>query len=581
MSYSKTITLSLLWVLAVIVLVPTVSAYYEVMQGDIVYQDEIVDLSRVISFSGELAYFNSGEYGTTPSKTINAYTYGNLYAFKIQKEVFPVGNFFKWDGEYHRGENAFAFEVRSGTRINYSENQTMYPGKGTTPVPTSTPVPPAYIIPKETHLLLARGDQNNITYGIDWSLTKGSSQKGYIWLFGAKDSILGEEMVYTSSTSTNVYTFTPEKSQSLTPGWYTGVIQFSGMNGMKDAYYVAKHKLDDGYYHAILETPYDDEIIKDVPLEGFIPIRVSQELEKLLKPSLYADDIIIPITFELQEPSLMITDYWEESDDIVIQGTTNLAAGTRINLMLDPLQYPLVQDRLAHTYNTTAIKELTSGSLIPVNELKYIDNNGTPVMTSRSNPRTFSIRIPLPWGDLSIGRHVITASVEKYNITVSVDNEFDITGTWVEPTQPPIFRKVVVSSGGSHLIDNRTGQVLDSSGFPNGSTVTTVPTGSWNVDVNGNPIPATTRPVVTLVTPLPLPPTQAPNQGTISNSGSTVYVDPALHPNVNTSSNVRPTILSTPPPPTPVPTPTDDVVIPVSPVIALIGLAIVVLIKKR
>ena len=78
-----------------------------------------------------------------------------------------------------------------------------------------------------------------------------------------------------------------------------------------------------------------------------------------------------------------------------------------------------------------------------------------------------------------------------------------------------------------------------------------------------------------------IPPTQAPNQGTISNSGSTVYVDPALHPNVNTSSNVRPTILSTPPPPTPVPTPTDDVVIPVSPVIALIGLAIVVLIKKR
>jgi hypothetical protein len=567
MSYRNFLILSLVWIIAIYATIPSVSAVpkCEVLyQGDEVFLgEENCDLSRVISWQTTFAYYNSGYPGGIPDREVEVS--GFMHNVYIDPAVYCVGTWYKYDFGDDDAGNMLAFVVKSGVRPEVYTNET--PAPGTTPI---IPTPPAKNIPKETHLYIARGDHGTLSYALDWNKTlQNTPMNGTIWLFGTSSSltqVLDEPMVYNSNDTVNTYTISPEKSDTLTPGFYTGYIQFAGANGIKDVWYSQSHKIDD-YRYNILETPYDDAVVPDVPLEGYVPSRVQEEFEKLAKSSRYSDDVLIPITMEVADPELTITNYWEELDFIVIQGTTNLEAGTPITIWIDPDQYPLPADKRAHTFNTTAIKETTTGYLLTVDDHKYIDEDGNPVLQARSSPRTFKISIPLLWGELGIGEHSVVAEVTKYNIDVTTTKIFAISGTWVNPTPVPEFKKVIVSEGGTHAVslDNKT--VFDSSGFPNGSVQPTIQAGTWDIDVNGNPVMRTTYPVVTLPPTPTLPP-----------------VNETLHPNVNTTArnNTRPiTVATTIPTRTPIPVPTDDVTIPVSPVLALMGIAVVVLVKGR
>ena len=609
-------TLSVTILLITLLSIPVVSAYtYEVYQGDTVYMDETVDISRVISWSGEWAYYNGGEEGDYPDMIVNFHDYGFMYKFKITKDKgFRIGKWFKYDGAgVDKAGYNLAFIIAPGVRNNTLISQLDEIKKGkATPVPTGQPVPESNtVIPQDTHLLLVRGDTGTLKYGLNWEQSGGINQTGYIWLFGTHGdydltrgapfltgTLAGVPMNYTSSDATSSYKFTPELSATLPEGWYTGYFQFVGKNGMQDVSYNPKHYIKfgdnrDGYYK-ILETPFDDEIIPDVILEGLIPMRYQQELELLAKPSKYFDDILIPITVEVVTPSISIGDYWEEADDIVIEGSTPMSAGTVITVIIDPEQYPLTMDKKEHTFTTPAInagkgvnsKGETSGESNCITTITDLDNNGfntsmyngTIVHAGFSSktkcvsiPRIFTIRIPIEWGEMGIGRHTIRASINSNGVTTSMNKDFVISGEWVNPTPTPELRKViVVREGGSHAVSLANGSVLDSSGFPNGS-ITTQPT--LTIMVNGTVVNSTISEDLYMYI--------SDNESVYMNQSE---FNETLHPNVN-RSNVRPlvTLPPTPEEPTPEPTPTDDVSIPVNPFVVILATLVagIVLIRRK
>lgn len=509
------------------------SAYYEVHPGDVVYQDEIVDISRVLSFSGQFAYFNSGYYGTTPDKIVNFHDRGFMYAYQIKKEEYYVGTWYKWDG-YEPASYSLAFVVRAGVRSNITDNQT--PAPGTTPTVTPTPVPPAHVIPQQTHLLIVRGDTGTLEYGYQYNRPTTKDEKAYLWLFGTKGdydlsrgspiktgSIMGVPMKYTSNDSIHSYEFTREHSQSLSEGWYTGYIQFLGNDKRQEVFYdPVKNNLD---------SPY--KAVPEVNLDSFIPLRYQQELERMGKPSEYCDDVFIPITVEIVRPAITIGEYWEESDDIIVEGTTPFSEGTPISVIVDPDNFALTYDIQTHTYYTKATTNPLLGTSIIENETKYIDANGNPIQKGKSVWRTYSIRIPIKWDEMKLGEHTIRASIDSYGVKSVMNKDFSVTGKWVNPEPTKEFRKVVVGEYGSHSINVDTGKNMNSTGFPiQVAVVTPIKTPNVTQTIS--------RPNVVR------------NQSADNSSNLIVFTQPP-----------------TPAPPTPKPTPTDDVVIPVNPLVGI------------
>jgi hypothetical protein len=426
----------LLWIIvilliagAILLLLPQVSAYYEVHQGDTVFLGETVDISRVLSWSGQFAWWASDEPGDYPDRIVNFNDVGFMYKYYIDPAKYCEGTWHKWDGIFETHGNSVAFIVKKGTRNQTTES---FPGKAT-PVPTPTPVPPSKNIPKDTHILIARGDEGTIRYGLDYNQSEGKEQGAYLWLFGTVDSttkILGEPLTYSKNDSVYSFVFTPEMTQGLVEGWFTGYLQFTGPNGFQDVFYVKSHKFEsDGNLHQNLETPYDDKIIPDVNIDPFIPIRISQEFEILEKKSQYCDDILVPITMEIARPQINFRDYYNTGDNITILGDTTMAEGTMIVFMIDPQRWALEYDKMAHTWSTV-------------------------VTGLQKEPRTFGIDMPINWKEMAVGaNHTIRATVEKYKIKTEQFKDFKVTDVYIIPTPTPEKDRVLVEEYGWHILN--------------------------------------------------------------------------------------------------------------------------------
>jgi hypothetical protein len=427
----------LLWIIgilliagAIIIFFPKVSAVYEIeKQGDIVFQGEYVDISRVMSWSGQFAWWASGNPTHVPDRIVDYNDQGFMHNYYIDPDKYVVGMWFKWDLEDEARGNMEAFEVRKGTR---NETYPSFPGRAT-PVPTPTPGQPAKNIPKDTHVLIARGDNGLLKYGLDYNQSEGKEQSAYLWLFGTVDSktkILGGPLTYHKNDSVYSYEFTPQMTEGLVEGWFIGYLQFTGPNGFQDVFYVPSHKFEsDGEFHQTLDTPYDDKIIPDINLDPFIPIRISQEFEKLEKKSQYCDDILVPITMEVATPSINFREYYTSGNNITIQGDTTMAAGTMIVFMIDPQRWALPNDIKAHTWSTE-----TTGS--------------------QNEPRTFSMDMPINWKEMSVGaNHTVRATVEKNKIKVSQFKDFKVTDVYIVPTPTPERDRVLVEEYGWHVLN--------------------------------------------------------------------------------------------------------------------------------
>lgn len=487
----------------ILLLIPVSSAYlYEINQMDTVYLGETVDISRVMSWSGQFAYFTSGQPGDYPARIVDVNEVGNMYHYYIDPSKYCVGTWYKWDGEKESAGNMVAFYIASGVRNNTYISSLNLTSDTEQTHNISAPLTKPAKIPKETHLLLARGDSGTLRYGV--ASTTEQKAQGYLWLFGAvpdydltkgslmtSGMILGERMNYTSNDSVNTYTFTESMSSNLQEGWYSGYIQFAGENSRLDVFYKPEHKVDNDLVQ-ILETPYDDELIPDVSIEGDLPIRVQQKFEQLIQASQYSDDIIVPISVEVVTPTVSIGDYWEDSDTIVIRGSTPMRAGTIISVIIDPDQYALLPDIRAHTYHTTA--QYTEQSKIEADcTVEYTDlnndgynvsvYNGTAYNITFSNgtylngvyledsiktktkctsiPRIYSITIPINWDELAVGHHKIYASINSNGVEISNTKDFDISGSWVNPAPTQEFNKlIVVKEGDSHQVNLSSNQTI-------------------------------------------------------------------------------------------------------------------------
>jgi hypothetical protein len=223
------------------------------------------------------------------------------------------------------------------------------------------------------------------------------------------------------SESEYTFTFTEEMTQTLEPGWYQGYLQFCPIR--QSVFYV----YDKDHDTKILDTPYDDAVIPDVDIKAFTPDRIKVEFDKLEENEGYTDDILVPITVEIKDPSMQYTDYYEESDSAVISGTTTLSAGTNISFVFDPDKYVKANTLLANTVFVVATGEINA-------------------------PRTFTATIPLKWDEISIDRHEIVGTIDKLKIHLEVTKDVDVTQVWVNPTQGGQWEKVIGSEGGWHRV---------------------------------------------------------------------------------------------------------------------------------
>jgi len=379
---------------------------------DKAYLGETVDISLVIGWKGQLAWWSSNQYGQSPELIVNATTF--QHNFYLDPAKFRLGNWYKWDGVYEPSGHNIAFVIEAGVRPEPTKTPGNYTEILITPVPT-----PTQYQPQQTHIVIAKGDGNTLDYYVSGTTTKA----GHIWIFGRAQKIYDEPFTQSEDGTYYTFDFTPHLTGGLDAGWYTGYLQFDGANGLHDVYYNKKENT--------LDTPFDDSIIKDVPLAGFLPQRVQSEFELLAKNKAYFDDDLVMITMDVKEPTLLFTDYYENVDDIVVKGESSMAEGTTITFVVDPERWATTAEKRAHTTTTT----LEGG----INEV-----------------RKFTVTINVDWSEMAIGGHSVVGTIESNGIKLTQKKDFDVTSVNVNPTQPPEQRKVVVEEYGWHIIDNST-----------------------------------------------------------------------------------------------------------------------------
>jgi len=374
----------------------------------VVYLGEYADVSKVVGWTGQLGYWNAG-YQTTskPDLVVDASTF--QHRFYIDPSKFKVGIWYKWDGDYEDSSNNEAFEVKSGIRPSAIPTTVNNNGSYITPIPTTIPNHP-----ENVHIMIARGDQVEYKY---WS--SDSRKYGSVWLFGKNYALLGNSMESpTEGDNLFKFLFLEATTQSLPVGWYTGYLQFYS-------------KRPDVFYNKdenTLDTPYDDAIIKDINLAGLTPDRTKAEFDKLESNVAYTDDKLVNITVDMKDPLIQFTDYYEEADTIVIQGKSTLCEGTNVSFIVDPEKYTTGYSTRTHTVTVPLTGEI----------------NGY---------REFTVRLPVDWSQMAIGRHSVVAKVDKLKIHLTQTKEFDVTSINVNPTPTPEQVKIIVEDGGWHRID--------------------------------------------------------------------------------------------------------------------------------
>jgi hypothetical protein len=406
----------------------------------VAYLGEYVDISGVVGWSDKLAFW----YGTpsqsiAPDLIVDASSF--QHRFYLDPAKFRVGTWYKWDGSYEPNGNMQAFEIKSGTR------------PAPTPVPTLTITAENSTLnvsisdrPTNDHIYLARGDQEVFSY-----YYKGDEKNGYLWLFSNKQSILGIQMTPTKADSHIFeFTFDPHLSQSLPTGVYTGYMQFCDR---QDVFYNRTANA--------LDSPFKSVPAKSI--SGFDSTKINALFTTMEQNSAYTDDVLIPVSAEIVDPAIQFTDYYEESNDIIVQGKSTMSVGTPIGFLIDPSQHPDPRDAFLHTTYTRLTGTIDSF-------------------------RQFYVRIPVDWDNIAIGDHVVFASINNktLNINMTQYKDFKVTTEWVNPTPTAIAQKVVVDTGGWHHVNatNGTSYLQNDNG-----SVVTIPTPQYiYVNVTQTPI---------------------------------------------------------------------------------------------
>jgi hypothetical protein len=439
--------LGILVILVVILLCikPSLAACIVEHQGDPVFLNETCDISKVVSWSGDFAYFSSGYESDTPTKIVHLQ--GFMYKTFIDPKKFVIGDWFKWEGVGTGAHgNNLAFKVMPGVRPNGS------PKTNTTQLPNQTILP--LVDNKTPNIVVARGEILNYIYP-----TNEDKGGAWMWLFEGSNLYLGMPMTYTDEGYT--YLFDRGTTQYFQPDTYTAYIQFGGYNRKQDVY----------YSNNAIQSIYRD--VNPVYLSGnYSKVQYVDLFVKRVTNDSYSDDTIVPIKFTIEEPNIIIKQYYRDGDTIIIQGTTSLSLGTKISCIIDP----------THWTTTSEIRQNT-----------YAVN----VTGDTDKDREFIVSLPLKWEELSIGEHNIVLSAKTGLIDLTIHKEFRVSDTYVIPTPTPVKVKVALDENGKPLV---TAVPSQTPLIPTLVPVNTIPV------TTKTPVPRTPTPTASIVptkTPVP------------------------------------------------------------------------------
>lgn len=408
----------------------------EIGQGDLVYMNETIDLSLAVSWPDyTLAWCSNENYECDPPDQVIAIT-GNMHQYWIDPLKFKYGTYYRWDGEWHRGENAVAFTIVKGTRGDTQEGSA-----------ADSLVAPSHIKrPEGPHTwLVARGD-DPVAY-----TSMNRTDDCYLWIFSNNNNILGKRMGASNTSNglvTYSYHFSEEETMNMSVGTYTAYIQCVGRNGIPDIFI-------DG---SVMDTLYDDAIIPDVTVGVWGDDNVQGQFDTLAKSLIrFAfDDTVVPITIRVEDPIVTVRSVERNDDDtkLYIYGVTAWQNQTRIIFRLDPDNYKLQQDIRLHTWTTNV-----TGTI--------------------NTPRTFATAISLQKDELYVGMHEIVSNVEKKHDTGVTAYSFRITDIKVMPTPTPKTVRMIYGSDWKEIpvySENKTEYTEAVVGDPLLTSVTPIPT---------------------------------------------------------------------------------------------------------
>ena len=378
-----------LFILSLLLLVSPVSASIQVAQGDVVYMNETVDISLAVAYPDfQVAWCEARNYDCDPPDQVIDIT-GNMHNYWLNPEKFRYGTYYRWDGEWHRAENAVAFKILPGTRPVKKINQTI----------NKTEV---QIVQHEGpyEYLIARGDTPTVYTVLN------RSDSCQLWVFS--DSMNTYDLSLEYSNDTYSRTFAKSETLGMSVGEYDGYIQCNGNNGLQDIFLL----------NGELDTPYDDRIVPDVPIIAWNLLNVKRQFDQLASDIPRFDDKLIPIRISVVDPTITITSVEQDEKKLYIMGSTSWSNGTTITLRLDPDNYVLQKEIALHTWTT-----FTNGPI--------------------DAPRTFATALSLDKEELFVGMHEITSTVEsKGDIAVSSYN-FRISDVMVMPTPTPEPKRMI------------------------------------------------------------------------------------------------------------------------------------------
>jgi hypothetical protein len=359
-----------------------------IAQGDIIYMGETVDLSLAASWPDFAVAWCGYNTCKDPDVIIELTENGTLESYYIDPTLFKYGPWWRWDGDWHRGENAIAFVINPGVRP-----------EPTIEIPEEEAEPEPVIIPEGPFSYFIASGDNPVL-----SVRLSRSDECHLWVFSgnAKTYNIPLELAYGMYT----HQLTSAETASIPAGSYQGYIQCNGNNGWQDIY----------YENDVLDTPYDNRIVKDIVLSrGFSSERVKELFDELAAAIPRFDDKLYQIGFTVTTPSATIIEVLQDEGSLYISGETAWGDGTEIVIRIDPSSHVLASDAYAHTWVTTA-----TGSV--------------------DKPRMFAIPIPLDKNELTIGSHQIIASVEKNGYTSVSTYEFKVSDVYVMPeaTKVPV-----------------------------------------------------------------------------------------------------------------------------------------------
>jgi hypothetical protein len=388
-------------------------------QGDDVYLGECgLDISLAISWPDyTIAWCKSAYPGCLPpDQIITIESYQRNYC--INSSLYHPGWYYRWDGHWNNGENQDAFRVRVGTRP--VDNATA----NITPEPTPTPLPGIDMKGNGPfEWIIARGDSPDITFRYATTDpgvcgTGAGNDLAHLWLFGSTEMLM-DIPLETMKDNNYQLGLSADDTAALGTGKYTGYIQFPGLNGRQDVFYEPIAKC--------LDTPYDDAYVPDQVINIRNPDGTKGLFENMVKNLKYSDDLLIPITLQMKDPEISITDITQGQDKMWITGITTWSEGTEITFRLDDDNYALASDKRKHTWTTTV-----NGSLV--------------------NWRKFDQVVPIEMKDMYIGMHELKMTVDKNGYVVNTFHNFRITGTYVMPTPTPEFVKYITDVNGTRVL---------------------------------------------------------------------------------------------------------------------------------